>query len=189
MAAAVKAQYSATYGSEAYDLDRVQGYALPDEEIYEEPSSQERIRQRLDERARERAKAKAQAQAEAASQTFGIPVLAIVGVLVVAALMITVLMGYIRLAQISGETSRVRASIAQLEERQEILEINYETTFNIEEIESYAVNILGMSRGLDEMYTGGVILADRAQILAEDETAGLGARIIGFLKSLPEYFS
>ena len=177
MAAAVKAQYSATYGSEAYDLDRVQGYALPDEEIYEEPSSQERIRQRLDERARERAKAKA--QAEAASQTFGIPVLAIVGVLVVAALMITVLMGYIRLAQISGETSRVRASIAQLEERQEILEINYETTFNI----------LGMSRGLDEMYTGGVILADRAQILAEDETAGLGARIIGFLKSLPEYFS
>ncbi len=187
MAAAVKAQYSATYGSEAYDLDRVQGYALPDEEIYEEPSSQERIRQRLDERARERAKAKA--QAEAASQTFGIPVLAIVGVLVVAALMITVLMGYIRLAQISGETSRVRASIAQLEERQEILEINYETTFNIEEIESYAVNILGMSRGLDEMYTGGVILADRAQILAEDETAGLGARIIGFLKSLPEYFS
>lgn len=187
MAAAVKAQYSATYGSEAYDLDRVQGYALPDEEIYEEPSSQERIRQRLDERARERAKAKA--QAEAASQTFGIPVLAIVGVLVVAALMITVLMGYIRLAQISGETSRVRASIAQLEERQEILEINYETTFNMEEIESYAVNILGMSRGLDEMYTGGVILADRAQILAEDETAGLGARIIGFLKSLPEYFS
>ena len=161
MAAAVKAQYSATYGSEAYDLDRVQGYALPDEEIYEEPSSQERIRQRLDERARERAKAKA--QAEAASQ--------------------------IRLAQISGETSRVRASIAQLEERQEILEINYETTFNMEEIESYAVNILGMSRGLDEMYTGGVILADRAQILAEDETAGLGARIIGFLKSLPEYFS
>lgn len=187
MAAAVKAQYSATYGSEAYDLDRVQGYALPEEEAYEEPSSQERIRQRLDERARERAKAKA--QAEAASQTFGIPVLAIVGVLVVAALMITVLMGYIRLAQISGETSRVRASIAQLEERQEILEINYETTFNIEEIESYAVNILGMSRGLDEMYTGGVILADRAQILAEDETAGLGARIIGFLKSLPEYFS
>lgn len=187
MAAAVKAQYSATYGSEAYDLDRVQGYALPDEEIYEEPSSQERIRQRLDERARERAKAKA--QAEAASQTFGIPVLAIVGVLVVAALMITVLMGYIRLAQISGETSRVRASIAQLEERQEILEINYETTFNMEEVESYAVNILGMSRGLDEMYTGGVILADRAQILAEDETAGLGARIIGFLKSLPEYFS
>ncbi len=187
MAAAVKAQYSAIYGSEAYDLDRVHGSALPEEEVYEEPSSQERIQQRLDERARARAQAKV--QTEAASQTFGIPVLAIVGVLVVAALMITVLMGYIRLAQISGETSRVRSSIAQLEERQEILEINYETTFNMEEIESYAVNILGMSRGLDELYTGGVILADRAQILAEDETAGLGARIVGFLKSLPEYFS
>ncbi len=186
MAAAVNMQYSATYGSEAYDLDRVQGYALPEEEAYEEPSSQERIRQRLDERARERARAKA--QAEAASQTFGFPLLAVVGVIVTVVLMITVLMGYIRLAQISGETSRVRSSIAELEERQEILEINYETTFNMQDIESYAVNILGMSRGTEDMY-GGVILADRAQILAEDETAGLGARIVGFLKSLPEYFS
>ncbi len=187
MASAVKIQYAPTYGSEAYDLDRVQGYALPEEEAYEEPSSQERIRERLDERARERARAKA--QAEARSQVFGIPLLAVVGVIVVAVLMVTILMGYIRLAEISGETSRVRSSIAELEKRQEILEITYESTFNMQEIESYAVNILGMTRGLDGDYAGGVILADRAQILAEDETAGLKARITGFLKSLSEYFS
>lgn len=186
--AAAEVQYAtATYGSEAYDLERVRGYALPEEEVYGGPSSQERIQERLDERARERARAKAEEKAK--TQVFGIPLLGMVGTAVVVVLMVTVLMGYIRLAEISAETSKVRSSIAELEERQEILEITYETTFNMQDIESYAVNILGMTRGLDEMYTGGVILSDRGQVLAEDETAGLLARLTGFLKSLPEYFS
>lgn len=188
MAAAAQIRYAtATYGSEAYDLDRVQGYALPEEEAAEEPSREEQIRERLDERARARAQAKAEAQAR--SQTFGIPLLGMIGALVVAALMVTVLMGYIQLAEISGETSRVRSSIADLEERSEALKLQYETTFDMASVESYAVNILGMTRGgAREIYTG-VILSDRAQILAEDETAGLLARVTGFLKSLPEYFS
>lgn len=187
MAAAQVKYASATYGSEAYDLDRVQGYALPDEEAVREPSREEQIRERLNERARVREQARA--EAEARSQTFGIPLLGIVGALVVAALMVTVLMGYIQLAEISGETSRVRSSIAELEERSEALKLTYETTFDLQSVESYAVNILGMTRGgAEEIYTG-VLLADRAQILAEDETAGFVARLTGFLKSLPEYFS
>ena len=185
MAAAAQVKYaSATYGSEAYDLDRVEGYALPEEETAE-PSREEKIRQRLDERARVRAQEKAKTQA----QTFGIPLLGMVGAVVVAVLMITVLMGYIQLAEISGETSRVRASIEDLEERSEILKLQYETTFDMESVEAYAVNILGMTRGSARETCTGVILADRAQVLAEDETAGVLARITGFLKSLPEYFS
>ena len=175
----------ATYGSEAYDLDRVVGgYALPEEQTLDVPSPRERINERLDERARERAKAKAKAE----SQVFGIPLLGMVGVAAAVILMVAVLTGYIQLAQISAETSRVRSSIADLEERSEALKLEYETTFDMQSVESYAVNILGMTRGdAQEVYTG-VILADRAQILAEDETAGVFARIIGFLKSLPEYF-
>ncbi len=174
----------ATYGSEAYDLDRVVGgNALPEEEAFDVPSQRERINERLNERAGERAKAKEE------SRVFGIPLLGMVGVVVAVFLMVTVLTGYIQLAQISAETSRVRSSIADLEEKAEMLEIQYEITFNMADVESYAVNILGMARAdsAGSAYSGAV-MADRAQILAEDETAGIMARLTGFLKSLPEYF-
>ncbi len=176
----------ATYGSEAYDLDRVVGgYALPEEQTFDVPSQRERINERLNERAEERAKARAKEE----SRVFGIPLLGMVGVVVAVFLMVTVLAGYIQLAQISAETSRVRSSIADLEEKAEMLEIQYEVTFNMADVESYAVNILGMTRAdsAGSAYSG-TVMADRAQILAEDETAGIMARLTGFLKSLPEYF-
>lgn len=188
MAATTAVRYaaSATYGSEAYDLRRLPGFGEPQEEVRAEPTREEQIRERLAERAR--ARQEARALEEAKRQVFGIPLLAIIGGIAAAVMLVTVLMGYIKLAAISGETTEVRNAIEELTERNEKLKLQYEMTFDMEEIETYAVNILGMARASDE--DSGVVIyrSDRAEILAEDETASLKARIVGFLKSIPEYF-
>lgn len=181
---AVRYAASATYGSEAYDLTKLPGFGEPQEEVRAEPTREELIRERLAERAR--AREEARALEEAKRQVFGIPLLAIVGGIVAAVMLVTVLMGYIRLTAISGETTEIRNSIEELTERNEKLKLQYETAFDLEKIETYAVNILGMTRASEE--SGVVYRADRAEILAEDETAGLKARFVGFLKSISEYF-
>lgn len=191
MAAAVKTQYAtnAVYGSAAYDLDRVPGYAAPEGEAQTLPAPEELARERLEKRARERALERARAREAAKEQTFGVPLLAIAGGLAVAALMVLMLLGYVQLAAISGQTSSMRSSISKLEEQNEIIRMQYEATFNMDDIELYAVNILGMVKPETNGQSGyTVIIGDRAQILAEDETAGVLVRIKDFFRSLTEYF-
>lgn len=187
-AAAVNTQYAqAVYGSAAYDLNRVPGYGEP--EARELPTPEELARERLEKRARERAHERARAQEAARAQTFGFPLLGVVGGLVAAALLVLMLLGYVQLAAISGETSSMRSSISRLEEENEAIRMEYEAAFDMDDVELYAINILGMSKpdaNGQNNYT--VIIGDRAQILAEDETAGVLARITGFFKSLTEYF-
>lgn len=183
---AVKYAASATYGSEAYDLTKLPGFGEPQEEVRQEPTQEELIRERLAQRAR--AREEARAAEEAKRQVFGVPLLTIVGGIVAAIMLVTVLMGYIQIAAISGQTSQVRSSIAELTERNEKLKLQYETTFDLDAIGTYAVNILGMTKSTQENSGVMVYLSDRAEILSEDETAGFKAGLIGFLKSIPEYF-
>lgn len=182
-ASAIRYAASATYGSAAYDLTKLPGFGLPQEETAAQPTQEELIRERLS------ARAQARAMEKAKLQVFGVPLLAIIGGIVAAALLVTVLMGYVEMAAISGEITEARSSIAELSERNEALKIQYEMTFDMEAIETYAINILGLTKTAPEANDCDIFLADRAEILAEDETAGLKARIKGFLSSIPEYFS
>ncbi len=184
---AIRYAASATYGSEAYDLTKLPGFNEPEEQVLEVPGRQEQLRERLAQRAR--AREEAQALEYAKRQVFGFPLLAIVGGIAAAVLLVTVLMGYIKLASISGEISQVRSSIEELTLKDEALSLQYESAFDMDAIETYAVNILGMTKLDPENGVTTVFYADKAEILAEDETADLGARILGFLKSIPEYFS
>lgn len=183
---AVRYAASATYGSEAYDLTRLPGFGEPQEEVSAQPTQEELLKGRLEERARAREEARALERAQ--RQVFGIPLLAIVGGIVAAIMLVTMLMGFVELAAISGQTSQVRRSIEELTERNERLKLQYEITFDMEAIETYAVNILGMTKATREGNGTVVYHSDRAEILAEDETAGIRARIMEFLKSIPEYF-
>ena len=187
-AAAARVEYAgrAVYGSEAYDLDRVAtALPMPEEEYAPLPTPEELQRERIRERLLEREQARAKEKAK--TQVFGIPVLGIIGALAAAVLMISV--GFVELAAISGEISQVRSSISALEDKNEALRIKYEETFDMAQIEAYAVNILGMTRPEDggNVYYS-VYMSDRAEILAEDETAGFFAQVVGFLKEIPEYF-
>ncbi len=185
MAATAGMRYAsgAVYGNVAYDLDRVpEEYELPREErSYDELAL---------ERARARARERAEAREAAKAQTFGLPLLAVLGAVAVAAIFVVVLLGHVRLAGVSGEIKAVETDIAELEQKREALEIKHNMLFNMSEIETYAVNILGMVKGETSDYDrSNMILSDRAQILSEDETATLAARFTKFIESIPEYFS
>lgn len=184
MTATTRYASGAVYGSVAYDLDRVE------QEEYELPREQAPQGDELAlERAKTRARARARAREEAKANTYGLPLLAMVGAVVAAAIFVLVLLGHVRLADVSGSIKAVESDIAELEERREALEIKHNMVFNMNEIETYAVNILGMVKGDTANVTyHNVILSDRGEVLAKDETATVAARVSKFVTSIPEYF-
>ena len=185
---AARAEYAsgAVYGNVAYDVPRAAGgYALPQER--ELPSPQEQQRERIEERLRARENARVRAREE--GQTFGVPLLGVVGMLVVAALLIFTLFGYVELAELSGETTNVKNSIAELEEVNTNLKIKCETEFSLMDVEAYATNVLGMIKPAATGSTSHTLTRnDKAEILAEDETAGILSAIRGLFSSVAEYF-
>ena len=116
--------------------------------------------------------------------------LGILGILVVAVLMIFVLFGYVELAEISAQTTRVKNDITALNEQSAKLRIDYEMAFNLAEVETYAVNILGMTRMNDSNVTVlHVTHEDKAEILSPDDTAtGWLATAGRFLDNILAYF-
>lgn len=151
---------------------------------------QERARERVRERERERERARAGEQTQARPHTFNIPVLGILGGLAVAVLAVLVLLSYVELTRLSTEQARLQQELDQLNEQGNKLMIAYESTFNMSEIEHYAVNVLGMTKLTDEDTTlFRVNTADRAEILNEDDAEpGFFDRVADFFTSLAEYF-
>ncbi len=153
-----------------------------------EPSELERERAR--ERVRERERARAGEQTAERPHTFSIPVLGILGGLAVAVLAVLVLLSYVELTRLSTEQARLQQEMDRLNEQGNKLMIAYESTFNMSEIEHYAVNVLGMTKLTDEDTTlFRVNTDDRAEILnADDAEPGFFDRVADFFTSLAEYF-
>ena len=182
-AATMKYAQSATYGSAAYDLDRVRGYAVPQERPYYDIPYE-----RPYERPRERAVPKKRA-AEKRSAA-GVSVFAAAGFVLTLAFIVLMLLSYVRLAEISGDTMKLESAIAELDDENAKLRVQYEMAFNLTEIERYATNDLGMKKLLGSNTTYIAIeRADKAEILGADETdqKNLYSSTSEFLSSLMEY--
>ncbi len=183
-AAEVRYASNGVYGNVAYDMDRVVGgYAMPGEETYSipVPRPDERTRERVRERTAVRTQEKA---------AYGVPVVGILGFLVTAVLMVVVLMSYVQMAELSDEANALENSISQLQEENKQLQADYATTFNLNEIKSYAINNLGMSEiSEDNVSIIGTERGDKAEILNEDDASkGFFQKIADFFASIPEYF-
>ena len=70
---------------------------------------------------------------------------AIVGFVVVAFLMIFVMLAQVNLNEILRETVSLNSQIETLAEQQRILSITFESVVNMDEVERYARDVLGMS--------------------------------------------
>ena len=156
------------YGSVAYDLDR-----LPKEE--EKPEKRVKVRVRT---------------YREASSAQGVSLFAVIGFAVFVAVMVFVLLAKVQLTQISDESVRLEKHIQELKEDEARLRIQYETTFNLTEIERYAVKKLGMVRADNSaatlMESANV---DRAEVLAESDMVGsLFTEFKDFITSLLAYF-
>ena len=95
-------------------------------------------------------------------------------------------------SQASAQVSALEDQYAQLQEQQTRLRIDYESAFNLTEIEDYAIHELGMQKPRSDQlyYISSSDAADTAVVL--DQTAAeplsLADRFGDFLTSIVEYF-
>lgn len=117
--------------------------------------------------------------------------MAILGFAIAAVLIVLSLVARAQLSTVSGTVYELEQKVTELQQEQDKLLIDYESAFNLTEIEDYAINELGMQKPRsDQLYYVNSTAQDKAVILAEDvEHVGLVDRFGDFISSLVEYFS
>ncbi len=178
-AAAAKKTYTATpvTGSLAYDIaqpeEEAYFYSLPREAIANAPRIDEEVVQKT--RAVPR-----QAIAPAA----------VLGFALAAALLVVVIFAHVGMSAASENVLALEHQVEELQKRQDDLLIDYETAFNLTELEDYAINELGMQKPRsDQIYFINSTAEDKAVVLSERaESVSLVDRLGDFLSSIAEYF-
>ena len=95
---------------------------------------------------------------------------AIVGFFVVATLMIFVMLAQVNYNEVLRETARLNTHLDTLKEQQRVLSITFESVINMDEIERYAKDVLGMSKPEAEQVTVIRTLPyDRIEVIEYDE--------------------
>lgn len=116
---------------------------------------------------------------------------AILGFACAAVMLVFALMAQIQLTAVSNETAQLAAKLTELETEQARLLINYESAFNLTEIEEYAIGTLGMQKPRNDQVfyiEGGA--PDKAVILeaVQTEETGVFSRIGDLISEIGEYF-
>ena len=174
----------AVFGSLAYDVNNpfLQPGDLPQEELREEVSAAPPIE--------ETAAAEQPAVHAAAHSRQAIAPFAILGYACAAVLLIVSLFARIQVLTVSDGIVDLQNQLAELETERSKLLIEYESAFNLNDVESYATNVLGMQTPRDDQvcYVDGSS-PDKAEIIHSDtESDGFKLRLSDFFGSLGEYF-
>ncbi len=171
-------RYGATDGSVAYDLGNP---ALYPEYVYGQP---------LDIPAAPEVEDEVVAAGEIAS-TQALSPIAVIGYAIAAVLLVFSLLSRVQLTQLSDQCVALETSLAALQEQEAKLLISYESSLNLPEIESYAINTLGMQKPRSDQirYISGDV-QDRAVVLTgTGEQTNFVNRVGDFISSFLEYFS
>jgi cell division protein FtsB len=116
-----------------------------------------------------------------------LPLFAIFGTIIVAFSMFLLLRSRVTLTALSNEAALLEQKIAALEEEKTKLEIKYESAFNLEQVEAYAMAELGMVKaGNEQIAYINNTLDDKAVILSENG-ASLTSRIKAFVMNIIAY--
>ena len=108
-----------------------------------------------------------------------------------AVLIVVSLVARVQLSQASAEVSALEDQHTQLQEQQTRLRIDYESAFNLTEIEDYAIHELGMQKPRsDQLYYISSDATDTAVVLDQNaaEPLSLADRLGDFFTSMVEYF-
>ena len=118
--------------------------------------------------------------------------LAVLGFAIAAVLIIVSLVARVQLSQASAEVSALEDQYAELQEQQTRLRIDYESAFNLTEIEDYAIHELGMQKPRSDQlyYLSSSDATDTAVVLdlSAAEPLSLADRLGDFFSSILEYF-
>ena len=177
-------------GTQAYDFSNPGLYL--DEEIYSEPELEPRKKEKLQPREwiKEDVRTKVKAK-RAAKVGQGVPVLSILGVGVAAVLLAMMLLAQIRLTDISYSAAKLEDQISALEQEQDKLTVEYETIFNLKDVETIAVDQLGMQEPVNEQiyYLTGVASADKAEVVTKGDADMFSLGLSDIISSIKAYFS
>ena len=116
---------------------------------------------------------------------------AVLGFAVAAMFLVLSLVAQIKLTEISNETVKLQTALSELKTQESKLKIEYEEAFNLTEIESFAVDELGMQKPYgDQVRYINATSPDNAVILQPEAPVedSLIDRLETFLMSLGEYF-
>ena len=118
--------------------------------------------------------------------------LAVLGFAIAAVLIVISLVARVQLSQASAEVSALEDQYAELQEQQTRLRIDYESAFNLTEIEDYAIHDLGMQKPRSDQlyYISSSDATDTAVVLDQSaaEPLSLADRLGDFFSSILEYF-
>jgi len=163
----------AVFGSLAYDFSNPElYYDEPEQELAAPPEEEEQ-----------------ESSLPAARPRYAVAPMAVMGFAVGAILLIFFLLGHIQLIEASDASLALTAQLEELEREQKRLLIEYESTFNLTEIEAYAIHQLGMQKpSSDQIYFIGGTNVDRAEILSTGEERGFLDRFYDMLDLIGECF-
>ena len=118
--------------------------------------------------------------------------LAVLGFAIAAVLIVISLVARVQLSQASADVSALEDQYTQLQEDQTRLRIDYESAFNLTEIEDYAIHELGMQKPRSDQlyYISSSDATDTAVVLDQNaaEPLSLADRLGDFFSSIVEYF-
>lgn len=169
----------ARYNEERYFGGKyVFGSAAPQLDI---PKAKEQ--ERPQERVRLRAAAKA-------VNSQGISVFAIAGWISAAVLAVAIIMSYIELNTVASQKYELKTELETLQTEETRLMITYESTFQLDEIEEYATNMLGMVRADSDQIKYLDNQAEDQAVVVDGSGAGTGvsAALKSFFTAAAEYF-
>lgn len=170
-------------GTLAYDFGNPRLY--PQEEIYREPRRRQKTESQIWIREDVREEA-----VPAMQERAGMSPLALLGSICVAILISLMLLAQIQLLSISSATVELENQIVQLQEQQDKLTAEYETVFNLKDVEEYALGVLCMQEPEDSQirYLTGVSAADQAVIVTQENTSMFSRGMEDIVASVKAYF-
>ncbi len=121
----------------------------------------------------------------------GLSLLSMLGAAVAVVLLTMMLLAQIRLTDISDTAARLEDQISALELERDKLTVEYETIFNLKDVEQYAVDVLGMQEPDNQQvfYLTGVASADKAVVIEKDDADMFSLGVADLLSSVKAYFS
>jgi len=120
----------------------------------------------------------------AAARTSNKTALSVLSVVAVVLVVLNIL-SYAMLLELSEGTSAAQNKYSQLVEENTVLRVKYDQTFNMNEIEEYAVNVLGMTRPITGQQEK-IQTETTDKIIVHTEEAAIDS---GFFKHMSEFIS
>ena len=181
-------------GTMAYDFSNPLLY--PDEEEMEQEVLQEPKKSAKKQRGRQREWIREEARGRASAAAVernrqGVSVVSLLGALCAVVLITMMLLAQIRLTDISSTAANLERQIDQLEAERDKLTVEYETIFNLKDVEEQAVEMLGMQEPDDSqiIYLSGVASADKAEVVTREQADLFSLGLKDMLSSIKAYFS